>query len=91
MASAAEETRFDAYLLQVANGVGAAGIDGLLDTFFSFLRRKSDFFTGGGEGLPRVERAVTSALQRQWEIARREDAAKEKKKASAAAAARAAR
>ena len=57
------EDRFDPYLLQIAQSQGQ-GIGGLLDIYFSFLRRKTDFFTGGGEGFSRVEGTVREALMR---------------------------
>jgi hypothetical protein len=82
------EDKFDGYLMTIARELGppseGGGIDGMLDTYFSFLRRKTDFFTGGGEGLARVEAAVNAALQRQWAIAQAQ--VKKAKPAAAAAA-----
>jgi hypothetical protein len=75
------EERFDGLLLTLATNQGA-GIDGLLDVFFSFLRRKTDFFTGAGEGLPQVERVVLASVKKQYDLAQRTAA----KKAPAAAA-----
>jgi hypothetical protein len=40
-----EDERFDAMLLSIAQQ--HQGIDNLLDTFCGFLRRKTDFFSGG--------------------------------------------
>ena len=84
--------RHDQLLFTLANQVGSEGIDGLLDAFFSFLRRKTDFFTGGGEGLPRVQTAVSASLMRQAAIvdrdaARKEAAAKAKTSSSSKTAA----
>jgi len=40
-----EDERFDGILMNVAQQAGS--IDAILDTFFGFLQRKTDFFTGG--------------------------------------------
>jgi hypothetical protein len=42
--SALEDERFDGLLLGIAQQ--AQGIEPLLDAVFSFLRRKTDFFSG---------------------------------------------
>ena len=39
--------RFDGMFISVAQQAG--GIDNLLDTFFGFLRRKTDFFAGAAD------------------------------------------
>jgi hypothetical protein len=54
--------KFDGLFLGVAQEHG--GIQPLLDTFFSFLRRKTDFFTGAEK--PVVHAAVRDALERQF-------------------------
>lgn len=41
---ASEAEKYDGLLMNVAQQVGS--IDGILDTFFGFLQRKTDFFTG---------------------------------------------
>lgn len=41
------DERFDGMLLGMAQSQ-ATGIDGMLDVFFGFLRRKTDFFVGPG-------------------------------------------
>lgn len=65
------EERFDPMLLAVAQGQNG-GIDGLLDVYFSFLRRKTDFFSGGGEGYPRVESTIIDAAKRQYALYERD-------------------
>ena len=77
----ADEGKFDGYFLTVVQSMGAegGGINGLLDAYFSFLRRKTDFFSGGGEGIARVEATVMAALKRQWDAAQRAEALKAKK------------
>ena len=95
--AAPDEARFDDLLLRVAQSQ-QGGIDGLLDIYLSFLRRRTDFFSGAGEGLPAVERVVLRALRRQHDAYAKEaaakaaaaQAAKEKRAAEKAAAAAAA-
>lgn len=45
--SAADDARFDSLYLNLAQQ--NQGIDNLLDSFFGFLRRKTDFYTGASE------------------------------------------
>lgn len=71
----ASAEQFDGYFLHIAQQT--RGIEPLLETFFSFLRRKTDFFTGGGDGA--AERAVLSVLRREQAIADRELAKKKEK------------
>jgi hypothetical protein len=66
--------------LQLAQQLG--GIDPLLDSFFGFMRRKTDFFTGAvSEGA--AEETVVKAFRKNKAHAdeeKREKAAKEKKR-----------
>lgn len=45
--SAADDARFDPMYLNLAQQ--NHGIDNLLESFFGFLRRKTDFYTGASE------------------------------------------
>jgi len=42
-----DDDRFDGMLINLAQQVG--GIDNLMDTFFGFMRRKTDFFAGAAD------------------------------------------
>lgn len=65
--SALEEEQFDNMLLMIAQRSG--GIEPLLDTFFSFLRRKTDFFTGASGD--RVSDLVLKCIRKQQDMADR--------------------
>merc|ERR1719506_2835381 len=67
--------KFDGLLLNIARN--HQGIDDILDTFFSFLRRKTDFFSGGQKAI----QAVLNSCNKQATIAK--DAAAKKAKATA--------
>eukprot|EP00555_Chaetoceros_dichaeta_P005482 CAMPEP_0198253362 /NCGR_PEP_ID=MMETSP1447-20131203/3809_1 /TAXON_ID=420782 /ORGANISM="Chaetoceros dichaeta, Strain CCMP1751" /LENGTH=348 /DNA_ID=CAMNT_0043939017 /DNA_START=101 /DNA_END=1147 /DNA_ORIENTATION=- len=57
------DDRFDGLYLQVAGQ--ARGIEPMLDTVFSFLRRKTDFFNGpSGEGTDTAVNKVNEVLQK---------------------------
>ena len=75
-----DDDRFDGMYMNLAGSVG--GIDPLLDSFFGFLRRKTDFFAGAADSsMP--ERKVLEAFQKNQERANedaREKAAKDKKR-----------
>ena len=63
MPGAGEDDRFDGLYLNLAQQ--NQGIDNLLDSFFGFLRRKTDFYTGASEAqmeesLLKVKRVWTS-------------------------------
>ena len=91
------EDRYDDMLIRIAQSQ-SGGIDGLLDIYLSFLRRKTDFFSGNGEGIKVVEEVVLKSIRRQHALYQKETAvksaaaaaAKEKKAAAAAAAVEAA-
>ena len=73
--SEADNSRFDAVLLNVASQVSGEArpsenpIETLLDIYFSFLRRKTDFFSGG----EKAREAVLAALDRQAALVAREE------------------
>jgi hypothetical protein len=71
------EDRFDGMFLTVANQ--ANGIEPLLESMFSFLRRKTDFFSGASQD--KIESLVLSTLRKQAALAERDVA---EKKAAAA-------
>lgn len=56
-----EEDRFDPLFLSIAQQ--CQGIDNLLAVFFSFLRRKTDFYTGAAPDV--VEKTIVQAVQKQ--------------------------
>lgn len=82
-----ETDRFDALLMNVAQT--QRGIEPLLDTVFSFLRRKTDFFTGASAET--IESTVLQSVRKQAQLAdeakqrkRREDEQRRKKELAAA-------
>ncbi|GLE05628.1 hypothetical protein PINS_up014666 [Pythium insidiosum] len=63
-----DDERFDGLLLNMAQS--QRGIEPMLDTVFSFLRRKTDFFSGASPQV--VEETVLKALRKQAAIAEKE-------------------
>ena len=77
------DARFDPLLLSIAQQ--CQGIDQLLEVFLSFLRRKTDFYTGASAD--KVEETVKRAVEKQLALAehtrqeqRRQREAEEKKR-----------
>jgi hypothetical protein len=79
---AGEDERFDPLLLSIARQ--HQGIEPLLDTFFSFLRRKTDFFTGAPPET--IEKMVGNVVRRQAAKGQIDAQAVEKRKQQAEAA-----
>lgn len=73
--------QFDGLYLQIASQT--RGIDPLLDTLFSFLRRKSDFFSGDAanveKGVERARQKVNEVLEKHVQLFLEEKRAQEEK------------
>mmetsp|Transcript_39499 Transcript_39499/g.65505 ORF Transcript_39499/g.65505 Transcript_39499/m.65505 type:complete len:324 (+) Transcript_39499:71-1042(+) len=75
-----DDDRFDGMYMNLAQQVG--GIDPLLDSFFGFLRRKTDFYTGA-ESADKAKETVLKVFMKNKDRSledAREKAAKEKKR-----------
>eukprot|EP00440_Ansanella_granifera_P072196 gb/GFBE01078344.1/.p1 GENE.gb/GFBE01078344.1/~~gb/GFBE01078344.1/.p1 ORF type:complete len:329 (+),score=154.21 gb/GFBE01078344.1/:1-987(+) len=60
-----EDERFDGILLNIAQQAG--NIDTILDTFFGFMQRKTDFFTGCRDE-KQAEEMVLKFYRKHWKI-----------------------
>jgi len=61
-----DRERFDGMLLTVAQQCGS--IENILDTYFDFLLRKTDFFIGAqDEAAPR--KLVLASFEKHWKMA----------------------
>jgi len=76
MSGMLEEERFDGMLLQFAQQ--CQGIDPLLDTVFSFLRRKTDFFTGAADD--KAKQTVLRMLEKHQSLADKTNVEKQKRR-----------
>lgn len=65
MEGADSAERFDGVLLNIAQQSGS--IDAILDTFFGFLQRKTDFFTGGQDEQA-AEQLVLKYYKKHWKV-----------------------
>jgi len=79
MANSADDDRFDGMLMTMAQqNEGQHGVGGLLDIYFGFLRRKTDFFTGGDPG--QAEQVAMKKFKYHQTLAIKEKAKKDAEK-----------
>jgi hypothetical protein len=71
----ADDDRFDGMFLTVAQQ--AQGIEPLLDLLFSFLRRKTDFFTGAST--EKIESLVLNVVKKHADISNKAENEKKSK------------
>ena len=83
MSNMLEDERFDGMLLNFAQQ--CQGIEPLLDTLFSFMRRKTDFFRSGDD--EKAKNMVLKMLEKHQSLADKTNAQKKKLSADAEAAA----
>merc|ERR1719436_1643735 len=62
------DERFDGVLLNIAQQAGS--IDGILDSFFGFLQRKTDFFTGAQDEQA-AEAMILKYYKKHWKAAQK--------------------
>eukprot|EP00903_Cladosiphon_okamuranus_P012255 g11493.t1 len=75
--SRADDDRFDSMYLSLAQQ--NQGIDNLFESFFGFLRRKTDYYTGASEAA--LEEKVLQVVRRQKAIADKEELTRAKARA----------
>ena len=56
--------KFDGILLSIAQECSSGGISDILDVFFSFLSRKTDFYGGGGKGVAAAEQLLLTSFRK---------------------------
>ncbi|CAM9436928.1 unnamed protein product [Ectocarpus sp. 12 AP-2014] len=78
MSSPGDDDRFDGMYLNLAQQ--NQGIDNLLESFFGFLRRKTDFYTGASEA--QLEESLLKVVRRQKAIAEKEEVTRQKARAA---------
>ncbi|CAB1112749.1 unnamed protein product [Ectocarpus sp. CCAP 1310/34] len=78
MSSPGDNDRFDGMYLNLAQQ--NQGIDNLLESFFGFLRRKTDFYTGASEA--QLEESLLKVVRRQKAIAEKEELTRQKARAA---------
>ena len=81
MGTMSEEERFDGMLMSMAQQ--QKGIEPLLDTVFSFLRRKTDFFSGADYS--QIEQTVLKSVKKHAALAEKDAYDREARKKQAAA------
>ncbi|CAM9090519.1 unnamed protein product [Ascophyllum nodosum] len=76
MSTRGDDDRFDGLYLNLAQQ--NQGIDNLLESFFGFLRRKTDFYTGASEA--QIEESVLKVVRRQKAINDKQEVEKKRRK-----------